>query len=559
MLRSLSFFILIMAAMQAMAQPKTDPKATAKPPAKGTARYEQLYRDGMALYDKGQYTEAAKKLILAQIDAPENVFAAQARFMTGSAYLKVNQPENAIAALASLQNKYPDWNGRDRTSLALMEAHFKAKHWRKGAQQLIHVRGKDQIDEAQAAAYAGLANCPADTLLFLEKAFQQTQPIEARLAEAGKAPNADGEVKARARQLAESGRITYLKLTGESKKAFEGAIDVAIFLPMNANPASPGDNRNALAELVAGAQLAAEDLARQGNPVNLHIYDTHKNADSLSRLLTLPELKQCRLIIGPVLQGVAEAAEYASFNGIAMVAPLTNQIRWQEGNTAAYLAEPSIDGIVKAVFAQVPGITKAGVIYGTTASDSMLAHAFLKEAEKAGVPAPLFKRVAKNSASNLGKFILESGLDSLSLLFVPDRESLVRVQLAQALEVSQTKARVVTYGELLEDTEVPFATFERLGVRFLYPNHIPNKPREDNSVAERLTSRLGLPPTDAAFKGYDLVYTLAPLMRADKPADALRLNSPIKGQFGLGYDFATGPANAEVPIYRVERGTLVRE
>jgi hypothetical protein len=403
-----------------------------------------------------------------------------------------------------------------------------------------------------------LAACPPDTLLLLNSLMPKVLPIEARLVEAARAANASRDVKTKARELTEAGRITYLN-EEETKKSFDGQIDVAVLLPVQADPQNPGNSRNPLAELIAGAQLAAKDLAAQGIPVNLRIYDTHRNADSLSRLLTLPELKQCRLIIGPVFQGVAETAEYASFNNMAMVAPLTNQMRWQQGNTAAYLAEPSIEGIAKAVFGLMPGRTKAGVIYGTSASDSMLAQAFLREARQAGVAAPLFKRVAKNSASNLGKFIAESGLDSLSLLFVPDKESLVRLQLAQAMDVSKTKAHVVTYGEILEDTEVPFATFERLGIRFLYPGYIPVMPSEEGSITQRLAARLGLPPTDAAYKGYDLVYTLAPLMRTDKPADALRLNSPIRGQFGLEYDFTAGPANAQVPIYRVERGALIRE
>ena len=347
-------------------------------------------------------------------------------------------------------------------------------------------------------------------------------------------------------------------------KAQKDLIRIALVAPLSipANLADPSKQNHAMAELLAGAMLASQDLEKVG-PVKLFVYDTHKNSDTLRHILALPELATMDLIIGPVYAaGSKELAVFALANNIPLVNPLTNSHHWDEPNQSAFLAEPDYVAMATAVLGLQEGLPghKVATLFGTYPKDSALAGAFEHVAAKANLRVVFSKKVAKNSAANLAKFIKEAELDSTSILFVPNNEPLVRQQLLPAMELNRCRALVVTYGEWLEETELPIEKFERNRILFLYPGYVDLHSPTLKDWRKRLTQLSGLPPTEITCKGYDVVFSLGRVLLTCKPEarkNFLKEFSPILSDYSSGFDFADGQSNAKVAIYAIRQGKLV--
>jgi len=75
-----------------------------------------------------------------------------------------------------------------------------------------------------------------------------------------------------------------------------------------------------------GVLLAAKNLKEQGIEVQLQVFDSQRNADSIREIIAQPEFLQTDLIIGPIYPAVQkEIAQIAAKNRIPLVSPLASQ------------------------------------------------------------------------------------------------------------------------------------------------------------------------------------------------------------------------------------------
>jgi hypothetical protein len=210
-----------------------------------------------------------------------------------------------------------------------------------------------------------------------------------------------------------------------------------------------------------------------------------------------------------------------------------------------------------------PGTSKkVACIYGTSLQDSALAEAFVRLAKEAGCTMALFKKVAKNSAANLPKFLTEAALDSTSILFVPNEEPLVKAQLLSALEITRNPTLTITYGSWIEETETPLERFERLRIRFLYTDYAGYGIGAVEKIRTRIFETYALPATQIGLKAYDLIATLSKALAQAKPTARgtfLKDYSPLHSPLSAGYDYTLGQTNARVPVYRILDGKLELE
>ena len=118
------------------------------------------------------------------------------------------------------------------------------------------------------------------------------------------------------------------ELFADSKKEGEQIeqIKAALILPFMLGDSITSEQMK-MVEFYEGMLLALDSLKREGASVDLHVYDSGNKWESISPILSRPEMQDMNLIIGPVYdQHIAEAATFAESHGIRLVVPFARQV-----------------------------------------------------------------------------------------------------------------------------------------------------------------------------------------------------------------------------------------
>lgn len=488
----------------------------------------------------GQYGMAASQFDkLATGTSPQ---AGEARYLAAVARYRAGDYKAAAKGLAAIERIAPPPAYAPQVEELLGACLLHERKWQAGTRRLATLR----TESAQQALYALLNGCPGDTLKHLAALFPDAKGLQLRKEES--MPRKSEPASASAPKDIQEVRM-------------------AVVLPLTLPKSLAGEFKpqTGMAEFCAAARLAEADARAAGDPIHLYFYDTYRSPDTLARLMAGKDLEAMDLLLGPVYAKETELlAAFAEQKKVPMVNPLTNRVHFDPKGHFAYLAEPALNDMAAAALAlRNPGSgKKVACIYGTSAQDSALAEAFQRQAKETGCTMALFKKVAKNSAANLTKFITEAGLDSNSVLFVPNSEPLVKAQLMSALEITRSPALTVTYGSWIEESETPLDRFERLRIRFLYPDYAGYGDTRLEKLRSRIQQAYGLPATEVGLKAYDLVRTLGHALAQAKPENRpsfLKDYSPLRSEFSAGYDYTQGQTNGRVPIYHFFEGRLERE
>ena len=104
-------------------------------------------------------------------------------------------------------------------------------------------------------------------------------------------------------------------------------IKAAIMLPFILKEDSISSETQKMVEFYEGFLLALDSLKKEGVSVDVHVYDTGNEWQSIMPILEQPEMKEMNLIIGPVYKKhIDEAASFANTNGIRLVLPFERKV-----------------------------------------------------------------------------------------------------------------------------------------------------------------------------------------------------------------------------------------
>ena len=110
----------------------------------------------------------------------------------------------------------------------------------------------------------------------------------------------------------------------ESKKL--STIKAALVLPFNTDGSGTKDEQIRMVEYYEGFLMALDSLKQKGVSVDLYTYDSGKNAASVNRILSKPEMKDMDIIFGPAhADQVKPMAEFAEKNNVRLVVPFTSK------------------------------------------------------------------------------------------------------------------------------------------------------------------------------------------------------------------------------------------
>ncbi|NOR74070.1 MAG: LysM peptidoglycan-binding domain-containing protein [Draconibacterium sp.] len=107
-------------------------------------------------------------------------------------------------------------------------------------------------------------------------------------------------------------------------------------------------NSESFVEFYEGVLLALDSMQKRGMNINLNVFDTQKNVDSIRQFITSVEFLETDLIIGPIYERVQkEVAQIAAKNKIPIVSPLSSQSKIITSNSQYYQVIPSREYIAK--------------------------------------------------------------------------------------------------------------------------------------------------------------------------------------------------------------------
>ncbi|MFO0265602.1 MAG: hypothetical protein ACK51D_01515, partial [Cyclobacteriaceae bacterium] len=125
---------------------------------------------------------------------------------------------------------------------------------------------------------------------------------------------------------------------------------VSAILPIQVNTLEPSPNRKRnqnVIDLYQGMVLAADSLTAQGKAIELLLYDSERNSETVKKLLEWPELRQTDCLVGPLFSEEAKPVlEFSQQHKINLFAnPVSNSSDFLNGSDHAFLFEPSHETI----------------------------------------------------------------------------------------------------------------------------------------------------------------------------------------------------------------------
>ena len=108
------------------------------------------------------------------------------------------------------------------------------------------------------------------------------------------------------------------------------------------------DKSKVFLEFYEGFLLAVDTLNNSGINLNVHAYDTEKNADKVSKILEAPEMEDMDIIFGPVYDDmIAKVDVFAEKNKIIVVSPVISGNNDKIKNPEFFRAIPSNETQIK--------------------------------------------------------------------------------------------------------------------------------------------------------------------------------------------------------------------
>jgi hypothetical protein len=334
---------------------------------------------------------------------------------------------------------------------------------------------------------------------------------------------------------------------------------LGLILPLSGGKDAKARTENAL-EFYKGVILANEICTAQDSGIEVHLFDHKNQISTLNEISKSACLEGLDLLVGPMRASLISPLDSIAAN---KKIPLVNVLSTQnpaKPSPGYFSQQAGNQAIAENSFALMsplaPGL-KVGIIYGPEKSDSLLADAYRKVCLKNGKLLVLFRKVGKNSAANLSKYLADAGLDSTSHLFVPNNEAMVRLQLLSAYGVIQAKFPVIISGKWFEAPAAEYDEYAVLPFYFADPD-LPVPSVDERKIWESaFIARWGSPPTWLSWKGFDLVrmlyldwYSSGNGKFSFGSAQSKECRSSIFGK----YRYEVGlPENQYVPVYKVEK------
>lgn len=512
---------------------------------------------------KENYPEAIRKLkrIVAPADGV-NKFSPHAEATLGLAYLKNGQIEEAEKFFLLALEKNAEKELAEEINYWLAEIAVGRKRFSTAYDKIKVVNSKANSYLRKHFKQERLIKAPMDTLMRLADQHPEDKGLVELIGKKFFQTPADYlNLRKKISQLAHQHNLLALQ-NQLNDKSFNKSFNVAVFLPLDIDSKKNQTLSQAMVDLYEGFREASFRLSEKGINLNLKVLDTKRSEAVVKKHLEDPALQEVDLIVGPVFaQGAAELAKFAQEHTIPMVNPLTNRVYWDTTNKYAILGEARWESVAERALewsSQFTTTKKAGILYGATTPDSLIAMRVKKGLEARGLKVPLFRKIGKLSAGNLPKFLLQAELDSTSFIYCPNDDPTVMVQTIASLSAIRLRIPVLAAESWLNQGSYDLERWESSQVSFIFPHHKDPEGEPYRNFRKAYAERVKLPPSTIALQGFELLNLCGELLAEYGQDFPKELKSVEKrGIIMGGFDYSNSSDNKYLPIVKIRKGELV--
>lgn len=263
-------------------------------------------------------------------------------------------------------------------------------------------------------------------------------------------------------------------------------------------------------EYYQGALLAVDSIKKLEIKLSLTVLDTQNDSVITANLMKKQAVRDCDLIIGPVLQGGNRVVStFVKEKNILHVSPLMtlSKVKYPDPNLIS--PNPNLSSYPKFIYQKIKeenrGEPSIIIISDKSALDKTITAAFKQlQTQQKGIK---IKIVDYTPALDLKAFLLANQLNHI---IVPSSSEPVVNRILKNISDTSLLSDCVFYGfpQWLEFKNPDYRIWESANVRIATPFYVNYEREEVKKFVSDYRERFYTDPTEAAFKGFDQVLYL---------------------------------------------------
>eukprot|EP01132_Coremiostelium_polycephalum_P001058 gene1058-1342_t len=547
------------------------------------------YKQAKKYYKQAAYdTCQAYLLPLLHPAAPINALTPYAYFYYALSAYHQSMPATAELAFNHLLQAYPHWGQKDEVLYWMAQLYFEQKDYQKALTYLADIQDR-ALDQSIVKIKKHFLS-QAEDINQLDQLFQQ-YPDDTIIAKLWlhsqkqlpliKQDLVRMETVVNRLKLSKSIYDPLHALTSIKKSKYHVAVLFPFFIK-EVNYEEKNCNQFVL-DLYRGLQAAIEKLTQEGISIDLHAYDTQKNALATAQILAHEEMKYMDLIIGPLYEEpIALVAEFAKKHHINVFNPLSVNSQAVGNNPFIYLAKPSLETQAKraAEFTQqhiIPEQARIGLIYGTSPEDVLKANLYKANLEAyLGKPLDLVLELQPQTAQQFLNRFRETGkqpdhatetkeldkavFDHLTHIYIASQNELIVANVLSAIQIRKLQPHIIGDEVWLKKSSVTLDQLQRLKISFLAPDYIDYEREGVPTFRNDFHDQFGIFPGHYATFGYDVMLFLGNMLSKYGTYFQKHWHEDICiGQIFPGFYYGTHHDNQYIPIIRFKKTRLILE
>jgi Tetratricopeptide repeat len=533
--------------------------------------YAKQYAAAKVLLAEKRYDAAAQLLKPILKEEPGNDYALYSQYVYAYALSQQAKHNEARDMLLQLKQRHADWKESSKVNWLLATTYFHLKEYRKS----VHLA--QQLDVSSAGLeewkkeYYPLIQ-PLDTVVAVQKTF----PLDVKLADILYLQiyqRLDVKYKVIAQRLEkEYGFKPLVKERKKFKNEIKTRYHLAAVLPFSWKDidfnASQRNNQYVL-DLYAGMKIAIDSLNqnKKAVPIELHAYDTEKEASKVLQIVKNNEWKAIDVVIGPVYpEQYAAIKDLPELENKTLISPMSSNAKYTE-NTGSFLYKASIESTVAAManFASVnfslrkntvkdPGLLPKKnvlILYGKEIKDSILAYQYQDSIIRKGFTVKKILKVDINYMNALRVFANDSlGLITYSHIAALSSDPIFAANFISLMEITQQQIPIYAYSDWLANTQLNYKQMDKREIYFIDPDYVRATSVAYKNFHKSYIAKYHVFPSVYVLQGYEMVMLLGKALREKGTDVSLYFNEKKFFSLGMlgGYNYANASSNQFVPL-----------
>ena len=558
---------------------------------------QKAYLSGKDFYNTGQYHMAMESF--KSLSTYNNTFVEYATFYYGLSAYYNGQEEIAKNILLQLSRKYPNWDKRYEVYFWLGKLYFEKGDYVAAVDHLNKIDKASMTSDITNLKLHHLKNAPLDELTNIYEKYPNDREVGESYAIAiGQQPMSKEEM-AELQEIIEKFDLSEENISSQyvGPTTLKEKYKIAVcfpFLIQDVNNERRLNSNQWVLDMYQGIQLAHSELVSQDIPIELYAYDTERDSAKTGEILSLDELKNMDLIIGPLYPAPSELASSFAFNHkINILNPLSSNTEIISHNPYSFLFHPSdktqAETAARYMVNKLDKEKKTLIIYSSRAGDSIAAYQYrsiLIEQEidvimmdqiptvdseeiarfvsenlyEIFTPAPndpaVFKAIEeREEGGDEDGFIPRSDIDHV---YVASSNELIVANVIGTIDNMGPNISIMGSDKWLLSRYVDFRQLERLDVYMAAPTYLDYSTANFKKFNNNYVRRYKSIPNNYSFIGYDLMVLFGGFLNQGGTyfQHEIRNQDYYPGNLFQGYRYVDNNDNSYVPIIHFENGVL---